>query len=131
MIQIRDLKKQIADRLTKSPDATLKTSGDQLTHRASAASKRMSIRCATQAGEDPLNFPIKTNNRLASLLRVVTVGRRDADRQRRSDLLDLKVELKGEMDRLQKILNVDLPTFNALLKKLGLDPVVAGKPLVF
>ena len=27
-----------------------------------------------QSGQDPLNFPIKTNNRLASLLRVAVSG---------------------------------------------------------
>jgi photosystem II stability/assembly factor-like uncharacterized protein len=130
VIQIRDLKKQIADRLTKSSDAALKTSGDQLTASLSGVEEDV-YQVRNAAGEDPLNFPIKTNNRLASLLRVVTSGEGRPIANAAPIFTDLKGELKVEMDRLQKILNVDVPTFNALLKRLGLDPVVAGKAVVF
>jgi photosystem II stability/assembly factor-like uncharacterized protein len=130
VIQIRDLKKQITDRLTKSPDGALKTKGDSLATKLSGVEEEV-YQVRNSAGEDPLNFPIKTNNRIASLLRVVTSGDGKPIANADPIFTDLKVELKGEMDRLQKILNVDLPTFNALLTKLGLDPVVAGKPVVF
>jgi len=130
VIQIRDLKKQIADRMTKSSDAALKTSGDQLTASLSGVEEDV-YQVRNAAGEDPLNFPIKTNNRIASLLRVVTSGEGKPIANAAPIFTDLKGELKVEMDHLQKILNVDLPTFNALLKKLGLDPLVTGKPVVF
>jgi photosystem II stability/assembly factor-like uncharacterized protein len=130
VIQIRDLKKQIADRMAKSSDATLKTSGDQLTASLSGVEEDV-YQVRNSAGEDPLNFPIKTNNRLASLLRVVTSGEGRPITNANPIFTDLKGELKVEMDRLQKILNVDVPTFNALLERLGLAPVVVGKPVVF
>jgi hypothetical protein len=43
---------------------------------------------------------------------------------------DLKVELKVQTDRMQKIEDKDLAALNALLKKLGLDPVTTNhKPI--
>ena len=130
VIQIRDLKKQITDRLTKSQDGDLKISGDKLTAGLTGVEEDV-YQVRNAAGEDPLNFPIKTNNRIASLLRVVTSGDGKPIANADPIFTDLKAELKVEMDHLQKILNVDVPAFNALLKKLGLEPVVSGKPLVF
>ena len=72
VIQIRDIKAQVADRLTKSQDAQLKAAGDKLTTSIERRRSRTSIRCKNQSGQDPLNFPIKINNRLASLLGVVS-----------------------------------------------------------
>ena len=79
-----------------------------------------------QSGQDPLNFPIKINNRLASLLRVVNTRRRQADRQRRPIFKDLSAELKVQTDRLAKVLAADLPAFNTESKRVGVG-VVTGK----
>jgi hypothetical protein len=83
------------------------------------------------AGEDPLNFPIKTNNRLASLLRVVTSGDGPPIAAAEPIFNDLIKELAGETTELQHVLATDLPAFNAQLKRVGLDPVSVNKPVVF
>jgi len=70
VIQIRSLKTQVADRLSKSQDAQLKAAGDKLVKDLSAVEEDI-YQVKNQAGQDPLNFPIKTNNRLASLLSMV------------------------------------------------------------
>jgi hypothetical protein len=44
---------------------------------------------------------------------------------------DLKAELKVQTDRLQQVLRTDLPAFNTEAKRLGLDQIVVGKPVVF
>ena len=69
----------------KSPDAQLKTAGDTLTKNLSAVEEEI-YQVRNQSGQDPLNFPIKINNRLASLLSVVNARRRPADWQRGADL---------------------------------------------
>ena len=38
---------------------------------------------------------------------------------------------KGTISEKLKTLSTDLPAFNAELKRLGLDPVTTGKPVVF
>jgi hypothetical protein len=130
IVQIRDIKAQIADRLTKSQDAALKSAGDKLSTSTSGVERDV-YQVKNQSGQDPLNFPIKTNNRLASLLGVVS---RSDDRPIANALPifnDLKAELKVEMDSYQKILVTDLPAFNKEAVRLGLPPIVVGKPVVF
>ena len=55
-----------------------------------------------QSGQDPLNFPIKTNNRLASLLRVAVSGEGRPTGNVEPIFNDLIAELKAETDRLEK-----------------------------
>jgi len=76
-----------------------------------------------QSNQDPLNFPIKTNNRLASLLRVVLAGDGKPTANTGPIFEDLKVELKAETDRLQRALTTYIPRFNTLAQRLGLEPL--------
>ena len=116
------MKQGVADRLAKSSDSDLKAAAGRLTKNLSAVEEDV-YQVRNQSGQDPLNFPIKTNNRLASLLRVVTAGEGKPIGNAVPIFNDLKAELKAEMDRLQQVLQSDLPTFNSLAKKLGLEPV--------
>jgi photosystem II stability/assembly factor-like uncharacterized protein len=122
VIQIRRVKQGVADRLAKSADSDLKAAASRLTKNLSAVEEDV-YQVRNQSGQDPLNFPIKTNNRLASLLRVVTAGEGKPIGNAVPIFNDLKAELKAEMDRLQQVMQSDLPTFNSLAKKLGLEPV--------
>ena len=83
-----------------------------------------------QSGQDPLNFPIKINNRLATLLRTVTTGDGKPIGAAVPIFTDLKGELKVETDRLAKVLADDLVRLNAELKRLGLPEVPLQKPTI-
>ena len=65
-----------------------------------------------KAPEDPLNFPIKVNNKLASLGGVV--GSADAAPTDQSyQVFDqLSGELQGYLDRLKTVIETDVPAFN-------------------
>jgi hypothetical protein len=122
VIQIRAIKTQVADRLSKSQDAQLKASGDKLTKSLSAVEEDI-YQVKNQAGQDPLNFPIKTNNRLASLLSMVNHGDGRPIGNAPVVFKDLVAELKNETDRLTETLLGDLAAFNTHAKRLGLDQV--------
>jgi photosystem II stability/assembly factor-like uncharacterized protein len=130
VVQIRDIKRQVSDRLTKSQDAKLKSTGDTLTTHLSDVEDDV-YQVKNQSGQDPLNFPIKVNNRLASLLGVVANNDGRPIANALPIFNDLKAELKVETDRLQKILITDLPAFNAEAKRLGLEVITVTKPVVF
>ena len=66
VIQIRRIKTDIADRIKDAP-AEVRSAGEQLAKALSAVEEDV-YQVKNQSGQDPLNFPIKTNNRLASLL---------------------------------------------------------------
>ena len=120
VIHIRGLKQQIGDRLTKSPDAALKAAGERLTKGLSAVEEEI-YQVRNQSNQDPLNFPIRINNRLASLLRVVNTGDGKPIANAEPILKDLSAELKAQTDRLQELLLGDAAGFNAELKRLQLD----------
>ena len=71
-----------------------------------------------QSGQDPLNFPIKTNNRLASLLRVTVSGEGRPTGNVEPIFNDLVLELKADTDRLDKTLTDQLPAFNRMLQRI-------------
>jgi hypothetical protein len=123
VIDIRRIKTDVADRLAKSPDPALKTKGDALTTALSAVESEI-YQVKNQAGQDPLNFPIKVNNRLASLLTgVMNAGDGRPYAQDYAIFADLTADLKVHTDQLAKVLTTDLPAFNTEAKRLGLDAV--------
>ena len=130
VIQIRDVKRQITERLGKSNDEKLKTTGDRFSNNLADVEDDI-YQVKNQSGQDPLNFPIKVNNRLASLLGVVSRSEGRPNAQLYTIFNDLKAELKVETDRYQKVIATDLPAFNAELKRLGLEAIVVMRPVVF
>jgi photosystem II stability/assembly factor-like uncharacterized protein len=128
VIQIRSLKQQIGERAGKSPDATLKASADRLTKSLSAIEEEI-YQVRNQSNQDPLNFPIKINNRIAALLRVVNTGDGKPIANAAPILADLSAELKTQTDRLQEVLVGDVRGFNELLLKLQLPPLEVSATL--
>jgi photosystem II stability/assembly factor-like uncharacterized protein len=122
VIRIRKIKDEVKDRLTKSQDAQLKAAGERLTKSLSAVEEDI-YQVRNQSGQDPLNFPIKTNNRLASLLGMTLRGEGKPTANIAPIFEDLKKELKAETDRLDEILTADMAAFNAEAKRAGVDPV--------
>ena len=121
VIRIRRIKTDIADRIKDAP-AEVRAAGEQLT-RALATIEEDVYQVKNQSGQDPLNFPIKTNNRLASLLRVTLAGEGRPTGNVEPIFNELVQELKGHTDRLDKTLTVDLPAFNRMLQRNKKEPV--------
>ena len=122
VIDIRNVKAQVANRLTRADDAALKSVGGRLT--ANAADVEDDIyQVQNQSGQDPLNFPIKINNRLASLLRAVSAG----DGRPTSSIPEIFAiqsgQLKVQTDRLAQVWKADLTAFNREAARLNLPPV--------
>ncbi|MGA2264388.1 MAG: glycosyl hydrolase, partial [Acidobacteriota bacterium] len=123
VLQIRGVKSQVADRLSKAAsDAKLKAAGDTLTRSLSAVEEEI-YQVRNQSGQDPLNFPIKLNNRLATLLSMVCHGDGKPIGNALPVFKDLTAELKVQTDKLQQVLTRDLTAFNTEAKRLSLDPV--------
>ena len=125
VIRIRAIKKDVTERTAKSADKRLTAAGEKLTKSLSAVEEEI-YQVRNQSGQDPLNFPIKTNNRLAGLLRVVNFGDGKPIGNAEAIFKDLVAELKVHTDRLQQVLATDLVEFNAEAKRLKLAPVGVG-----
>jgi photosystem II stability/assembly factor-like uncharacterized protein len=122
VIRIRALKAQVLALLAKSSDSKLKAAGMALNAKLSAVEEAI-YQVRNQSGQDPLNFPIKINNRLASLLTVVNRGDGKPVGNAAPIFEDLIRELRAQTDRLADVLAKDLAAFNAEAKRLGLEAV--------
>ena len=94
MIQIRRIKQQVDDRLKKKDDADLRAIANRLTRELTVVEEEV-YQVKNQSNQDPLNFPIKINNRLASLLRVVETGDGRPTSNTGAIFNDIKGELKA------------------------------------
>jgi hypothetical protein len=75
-----------------------------------------------QSGQDPLNFPIKLNNRLASLQRSVESGQARPTDAAYVVFKELSLELESHLAKLDEVLSGDLKKLNEVLpKKITID----------
>ena len=78
-----------------------------------------------RASEDPLNFPIKLNNKLAHVLGVVTGSDNQPTAQSYVVYEDLATQVNGELKTLDKLLTSDLAAFNKLVRDENIPAVEA------
>ncbi|MEY4108115.1 MAG: hypothetical protein RL181_2457 [Bacteroidota bacterium] len=99
VIRIRELKKELDEKIKKSDMAAqtaLKTLRDTL-----SAIEEDLYQVRNQSSQDPLNFPIKLNNRLASLQRSVETGDGRPTQGAYTVFEELSKELDGHLARLK------------------------------
>lgn len=120
VIAIRRVKAQLDNRLTKAPDdAVLKATGETL--RTNATGVEVNVyQTKNQSGQDPLNFPIKVNNRIANLLSMSERGDGPPNQSMPEIYNILTKELKGYTDRLDVVWKTDLVAVNKELARLKL-----------
>jgi photosystem II stability/assembly factor-like uncharacterized protein len=119
VIAIRRVKSQLADRLKKSEDPALKSTGATLLSNSSAVEENI-YQVKNQSGQDPLNFPIKVNNRLANLLSMAERGDGAPINNMPEIFGILSAELKTYLDRLDAVWATDLAAVNRELARLKL-----------
>ena len=122
VIAIRRAQIQLADRLGQSDDRALADAGEQLRMNVSDVEANI-YQVRNRSNQDPLNFPIKVNNRLANLLSMLEQGD-GAPNNGMREVFDIMVdELAGYTVRLKEIWETDLAAVNAELRRLGLDSI--------
>ncbi|MEL7045279.1 MAG: glycosyl hydrolase, partial [Pseudomonadota bacterium] len=120
VIRIREMKTQLDEQLGEAPAASLATLAEAFKANLSAVEQEL-YQVRNVSPQDPLNFPIKLNNRLAYLQKSTESG----DGLPTQGQLDVFAMLKGELDDQLAILDgvvaSDLPKLNAALAAQGLE----------
>ncbi len=122
VIEIRRVKSQLENRLQRSNDAALSSAGTTLRTNASAVEENV-YQVRNQSGQDPLNFPIKVNNRLANLLSMAERGDGRPTNNMPEIFGILSRELGGYLTRLDEVWKSDLAAVNRELGRLRLPPI--------
>jgi len=127
IIRLRDVRKQIDDllkRLKGEEKATeIREAATPLKEKLKSVEDEL-IQSKSQSNQDPLNYPIKLDNKIAALARVVE----SADARPTDQSYELYEEISAKADvqleKLKSILEVDILGFNKLVKESGIPAII-------
>jgi len=117
VIQIRQIKKQVAA-MQGMDNAALQQAMADMMEKLSAIELNL-YQVQNQSPQDPLNFPIKLNNRLASLRRSVESGQAKPTDAAYVVFEELSNELTSHLNDLNTVISQDLAAINRQLKSAG------------
>jgi hypothetical protein len=103
VIKIRAIKEKINEE-AKAKNTTVSKANQALMMELSSIEENL-YQVRNQSSQDPLNFPIKLNNKLASLMRVVEFGDYKPTAGSYKVFEELKAELALEINHLDKVLS--------------------------
>jgi hypothetical protein len=127
VVRIRNIKSQIAERMGKTRNAATKRAGDGLTGRLTDVEGEI-YQYRNRSSQDPLNYPIRLNNKLAALQGIVESGDYKPTAQSYEVFTQLSARLDNELARLDALVKGELSAFNRQLTAAGLEPVKDAPP---
>ena len=125
VILIRDGKAQAQDRIDRAEDRQIDAAARSLIAKLSAIEEEL-YQVKNRSNQDPLNFPIKLNNRLAYLRRSLERGDARPTDGAHKVFEELSAELDQHLSALQRVLDSDLSALNELLLGVNLEPIELG-----
>jgi len=126
VIMVREFKRQMDQRLQENSDPALKTALDNFRAKLSALEEDV-YQVQNQSGQDPLNFPIKLNNKIAALGSSVQHGDGKPTAASYEVFNLLTARLKEEQAKMDNLLKSDLPSVNKQLTDRKLAGLAATK----
>jgi hypothetical protein len=126
VIRIRSIKDQITDRIAKTTEAAIKTAGQSLSEKLTTVEGEI-YQHRLRSGQDPLNYPIRLNNKLAALQGTVESGDYRPTDQSVAVFKELSARLDTQLSRLEALVKTDLAAFNASLQAAGLPTIAEAK----
>jgi photosystem II stability/assembly factor-like uncharacterized protein len=119
IIAIRDVRKQAQDYATRVKDQpnaqpiidAAKALDDKLT-----AIEEELYQTKNRSNQDPLNFPIRLNNKLAALAGAIAGADAQPTEQQVAVYEDLTGRINAQLEKLRQALATDVPAFNKLVR---------------
>ena len=122
VIDIRKMKSHLEENRDQIPAGAFQKTVQPFMDQLSAVEEEL-YQVKNQSNQDPLNFPIKLNNRLASLRRSVETGDARPTDGAYKVYNELSAELDAHLNTLNTVLKKELPKVNKVLGNNGIDPI--------
>ncbi|HXF96077.1 MAG TPA: exo-alpha-sialidase, partial [Gemmatimonadales bacterium] len=123
--EVKDQLKAASERAAALPDGAGRDIGrqaDSITARLSAIEAEI-YQVRNRSSQDPLNYPIRLNNKIATLAgAVASADARPTDQAVRV-FEELSAALQVQLDRLRAVLDADIPAFNRLVREKDVPAV--------
>jgi hypothetical protein len=131
IVRLRDVREQVravAER-TKAAGgaAAIAQAAEALDQKLTAVEEAL-YQTKNQSSQDPLNFPIRLNNKLAALARVVDSADAAPTEQSYAVYDDLAAKVDAQLAALAEVLSRDLADFNRVVREQDVPAVVVKQP---
>ena len=124
VILSRSVKEQVDERLDETDHQGIEEVGQRVKAKISDVEDNI-YQVRNQSNQDPLNYPIMLNNKLASLLGMIERAEYRPTDQMYEVFEMLSTQLDGELTALDVIIATDLAELNRLLEQNGLEQIRA------
>jgi hypothetical protein len=128
--QLRTVRNQVDDLLKKIKDipdtGEIEKAGKSMKAKLKEVEDVL-IQSKSKSGQDPLNYPILLDNKIAALIGVVSSADARPTDQSYTVFEDLSGEADIEIKKLKSVLEKDLPVFNELVRKANIPAVIFKK----
>lgn len=125
--RLRDIKKQLDEISLKVKEHE---KGEEIIKAARSLKMRLSsaedvlIQSKSKSGQDPLNYPILLDNKIAALASVVASADARPTDQSYQVFKELSAKADEQLQRLKSTIEKDLPEFNELVKKAKIPAII-------
>jgi hypothetical protein len=128
IIQIRDVKKQVDDLVKRvgGQSKPIADAGVALNKKLTEVEEAL-YQTKNQSSQDPLNFPIRLNNKLAALGGVVSQSESPPNEQSYAVYDELAAEINAQLSKFAQIMKSDVPAFNQMVRDANI-PAIVVKP---
>jgi len=124
VIAVRAVRDQVNERLKAVSLSEAHSSGSALNIKLTEVEEAI-YQVRNRSNQDPLNFPIKLNNKIAHLMGVIEDADAAPTDQTYAAFDELSKELDTQLAKLKTTLANDLPAFNRVLASANAQPVTA------
>jgi photosystem II stability/assembly factor-like uncharacterized protein len=130
IIQIREVRRQVEDllkRVAGQPSfKVINDAGTALNKNLTTIEEAL-YQTKNQSNQDPLNYPIRLNNKLAALAGVVGSAEAAPTAQSQAVYDEVVGQIDVQLQKLTQLIKTDVPAFNQLVKDQNI-PAVVVKP---
>jgi hypothetical protein len=131
IISIREARTQINDLLKRvqgQPNfKTISDAAKALNGKMTAVEEEL-YQTKNQSSQDPLNYPIRLNNKLAALGGVVSSADGAPTEQSYTVYEELTAKINAQLQKLDAVMRTDLPAFNQLVREQNVPAVIIKPP---
>ena len=127
IIQIREVRRQVEDllkRVAGQPNFKVVNDAGTALNKNLTEVEEALYQTKNQSNQDPLNYPIRLNNKLAALGGVVGSAEAAPTAQSYAVYDEVVTQIDAQLQRLAQIMRTDLPAFNQLVRDQNIPAVV-------
>ena len=122
VIRVRDIKGQVEERLEETDNEEIVAQADVVEENLGVVEAEI-YQVQNRSNQDPLNYPIKLNNKLAALLGVVEGAENRPTAQSHTVFERLSALLEEQLSQMRIVIQRDVTRLNDLLIREGIQPI--------